>query len=291
MITLEKKKIISHNVKKFLYITKVIPKQIRIESKLQLHLVNIFKNHSRKFWTLEKEKDILNKCYLQAQKDLSEIKKMGMSNNPEDRIKFISELTEEWYTDINSDEMIYKNLIDSYVEGYNFGGQESLNEFKIDENFKLRNLDILNSLNKRANSTSDQINETSWDLLKGRIADSFWKEGKGVDAVARDIRDLFEETYKHRAENIAITEIGNVVSEATLNSYKAMGVEQKEWGTELDACELCAPLDGQIINVGESFNNGNGWIGDSPLVHPRCRCFLMAVVPKDFVPDNIWTGD
>jgi SPP1 gp7 family putative phage head morphogenesis protein len=274
-----------------LKIIKISSGQIKIETKLELQAKNIFKKQSDLFWKLEYKNVWLNKCYLKAQQDLSEIKKMGMSKNPEDRIDFIANLTEEWYDDIDNDKILNKTLKNTYVSGYNFAGQEVLDEFKIKEKFNLRSLKVLEALDNRANLTSDQIDLTSWELIQNRIADSFWKEGKNVDKAATDIRDLFESTYKNRAETIARTETGEIVSEATFESYKEMDIEEMEWGAELDACELCFPLDGQIVKVGESFNNGLGWTGTHPLVHPNCRCFTKVVVPENFIPANYWTGD
>lgn len=291
MVTIEKHREVIEEVNNFLHLIKYGSGIIRIETKLELQMKNIFKKQSDLFWKLEAKNDWLNKCYLKAQQDLSKVEKMGMSENPNDRIEFISTLTEDWYDNINDDEILNRTLKDSYISGYNFAGQEVLNEFKIRENFNLRAIDVLGALEKRANLTSPQINQTSWELVQNRIADSFWREGKNTDKVARDIRDLFEETYKHRAKNIARTETGEIVSEATSVSYKEMGMEENEWGSEPDACELCLPLNGQIVKVGENFDNGMGWTGSHPLVHPSCRCYLKAVIPKEFVPSKYWTGD
>lgn len=291
MITLEKLKKVNHEVEKTLHIIKINSGQSKIEVRLELQMRNIFKKQAETFWKMEAKNGWLNKCFLQAQNDLSEIQKMSMSKNPKDRIKFIADLTEDWHSNINSDETMSKVLKFSYTEGYNFAGQEVLNEFKIKENFNLRSLDILGALEDRANETSPQINKTSWELVQNKIADGFWKEGKNMDKVTKDIRDLFEETYEGRAKNIAITETGNIVSEATLNSYKEMGVEEKEWGAEPDACELCEFLDGQIVKVGENFVDDEGWQGERPLRHPSCRCFLLSVIPENFDVSNYWDGE
>ena len=214
-----------------------------------------------------------------------------MSENPDERISFIANLTKEWHEDINDDKILNKTLVTSYKSSYNWSGQEVLNNFAIKESFNLRNLNVLEQLSKRANLTSLKINDTSWQLVNNRIADTFWKEGKNTDAVARDIKGLFEETYKGRAKNIARTETGEIVSEAQFEAHSKMEIPELKWLAEIDACPLCKPLRNQIVKTGEYFDNGKGWRGKHPLVHPSCRCDAIALTPKNYVPSKSWTGD
>jgi SPP1 gp7 family putative phage head morphogenesis protein len=285
MINLKKKKDILKEVNQTLKFVRLMAGQSKIESWLQLQMNNIFKIQHKKFWELEKKNDWLNKIYLQATKDLMKIEKANAR-----KIKYVADLTKNWNDEMNKDKTMSKVLKSTYIEGYNLAGQEVLNEFKIKENFNLRNLDFLEALEERANITSPGINKTSWEMVNNKIATGFWDEGKNPKKVAQDIKGLFEETYKGRAENIAITETGQVFSEATLKSYNKMGVEKKEWGAELDACELCLDLDHQQVNINENFKS-KGWQGQSPLRHPRCRCFLLSVIPEDFKVEDYWNGE
>ena len=41
-----------------------------------------------------------------------------------------------------------------------------------------------------------------------------------------------------------------------------------------DVCEECMPLHGVEVKESEPFESPEGWIGDGPPVHPRCRCYL-----------------
>lgn len=289
MITLEKKNQINKAVENFLRIIKFNSKAIPLRTELNLKMQRIFKKQSDLFWKLESKNNWLDKIYLQAQKELSLEKRM--SQNPEERIDFIANLTGEWHDDINDDKTLNKRLNKSYVSAYNLAGQEVLNQFKIQANFNLRNLKFLESLKNRANLTAPKINDTSWQLVNNKIADGFWKEGKHVDKVARDIRGMFEETYKHRAKNIARTEVGNALSEAQYKSYKEMEIEEVQWLINPEACELCLPLDNQKRKIGEKFNNGKGWTGYHPLVHPYCECDIVALTPKEFKPSKYWTGN
>jgi len=290
MITIEKQRAVTKAVSDFLHIIKFGSGIIRLETKLELKVNRIFQNQEKEFWRLEAKGNWLNKCYVKAQKDLA-IKKMRMSENPTDRINFIANLTEEWHEDISDDVILEKTLKKSYVSGYNFAGQEVLNNFKIQESFGLRNLDVLSALDKRSKIVATQINDVSWDLVNNKIADSFWKEGKNVDKVARDLKGLYAETYKHRALNIARTETGEIVSEAQFVSHQKMGIPELEWLAEPDACRFCSPLKGNVVKLGENFDNGLGWKGKHPLVHNRCRCDTAPKVPKEYVPSTYWTGD
>lgn len=291
MITLEKKNKINKVVNDFLHIVKYGSGIIHLETDIELKMRRIFKKQSDLFWKLESKNNWLDVIYIKAQKDLEKVEKLRMSENPEERINFIANLTEEWHEDINDDVVLNKTLKKSYISDYNFAGQEVLNEFAIKESFKLRALPVLEALEKRAKVIAVGINQTSWDLVNNKIADSFWKEGKNTDKVAKDIRHLFDETYKGRAKNIARTETGEIVSEAQFQSYKKMEVPELEWLTEPNACELCLPLAGQRRKTGEYFDNRKGWRGLRPLVHNNCKCDITPITPKKFLPKKYWAGD
>jgi len=290
MITIEKHKQAIEIVKNTLHLLKVSSKQLRIEKKFESQLRVVFNKQEKEFWRLEKRGRWLEKCYIKAQQDLSKIKKMGISDNPTERIGFISKMTKEWRNSIDNDNNLEEVIYSNYKEGYNLGGQKVLTEFAIQANFNLRALNVLDALGKKAHLVGKEINDVSWDLLNNKIADSFWKEGNGIEQVTADIKGMYKETYYHRGRNIARTETGYAVSEASYQSYKKANVPMLEWIAEIDACKLCSPLRGQKVKTGEYFDNGLGWRGKRPLVHPSCKCDIVGYVSDDFIPSKYWDG-
>lgn len=87
-----------------------------------------------------------------------------------------------------------------------------------------------------------------------------------------------------RGETIARTEIMDALNQGSLEGYAQAQDEgllgkdaKKEWiTTPVDACDICAPLDGRQVLLGETFDTENGPV-DSPPLHPRCRCALSVV--------------
>lgn len=291
MINTEKRNKVNKAVHQFHHLIKYGSGIIRLETELDLRMQRIFKKQANLFWEMESKNKWLDKIYVKAQADRSKIEKFGMVEGLEGEKKFVGQLTEEWYTEISNDKTMGKVLNKNYIDGYNFAGQEVLNEFAIKEGFKLSNVNVLESLTSRANLITGQVNATSWESLQGKIANSFWREGKDPDKVARDIRGLFDETYKHRALTIARTETGEIVSEAQFKSYEKMGIPELEWLIEPGADKVCLPLKGQKRKTGEDFSNGLGWTGRHPLVHPNCRCDVKAIIPKNYKPSTYWTGN
>jgi SPP1 gp7 family putative phage head morphogenesis protein len=76
-----------------------------------------------------------------------------------------------------------------------------------------------------------------------------------------------------RALTIAITEQNRAMSVAAINFYQESGVEQVEWNA-VQPCDLCAPNDGQVVNLGQAFDSGD----TEPPAHPNCRCALLPVI-------------
>ncbi len=56
--------------------------------------------------------------------------------------------------------------------------------------------------------------------------------------------------------------------QARLSRYRDEGVKRLRWKTYSKACEICTKNDGQIVEVGQAFANGN----ILPKCHPNCEC-------------------
>jgi SPP1 gp7 family putative phage head morphogenesis protein len=79
---------------------------------------------------------------------------------------------------------------------------------------------------------------------------------------------------RERAEMIARTEIARADIEGSVIGWDESGlVDQKEWLTAPDCCDVCQAMDGEIAPLNGKFKGGK----DVPL-HPRCRCSVLPVV-------------
>lgn len=100
-----------------------------------------------------------------------------------------------------------------------------------------------------------------------------------AEAGIRGIREIVDETYKGRAENIARDQLGKAQNQASVLRYKGAGVEQVlvlDDGFD-NSDENCIWLAGQVRSLEWTLENhpNEGPSGiKNPLQHPRCvRCF------------------
>jgi SPP1 gp7 family putative phage head morphogenesis protein len=88
-----------------------------------------------------------------------------------------------------------------------------------------------------------------------------------------------------RATMIARTEIQIAQNEGRYEGWRQAAEEgfvdpeaQKMWVTAPDerTCEICAPLDGELVPWNGSFSIGL----EAPIVHPNCRCTMVIIPPE-----------
>mgnify|MGYP001615024104 CR=1 FL=1 len=97
------------------------------------------------------------------------------------------------------------------------------------------------------------------------------KEGEGIPDLAGRIKDLFQQTYRHRAETVARTEVisaYNGSARLAIDNQDADVVGGMEWISTADdqTRDAHADADGTIIGVGETFSIDGGLTGHTP--HP-----------------------
>lgn len=137
--------------------------------------------------------------------------------------------------------------------------------------FTLENENVQRVLEELATRVKG-ITETTRERIRELVGQSA-REGWSVD----DLRQRIDESGVFgaaRAEMIAVTETAAAYSRGSLLAYQESGVVSGvEWLIADEACEICGPLAGQVVALGEAFAEGI----DHPPAHPACRC---AVAPR-----------
>lgn len=138
-------------------------------------------------------------------------------------------------------------------------------------------------------SLAAKLDETTASEIE-RILIAGLEEGLSYSQIAKLITEKFSDFGAARARMIAITEIGNAYSDATLQNAFALeeaGIRmQKSWMTVGD----------DKVDPDCSANEAAGWVGvddafpsgdDRPLAHPGCRCALLVRRAKVETPEPV----
>jgi SPP1 gp7 family putative phage head morphogenesis protein len=184
-----------------------------------------------------------------------------------------------------------KDGLGVYLEwGANQGGQAAMDKLGIEGIFGVADPAWLKYLDNVENLLITSVDDTTKRWIAGIL-----QEGIENQLTTLELRDLLITEAKDispvRAEMIARTEIANVMNKTELESYRRAGIENHRWRTSRDerVCEICAPLDNEVVKVGRNFSVGV----DSPPAHVQCRCFLQAVEDEwwQVGEKRIWMGD
>jgi HK97 family phage portal protein len=141
------------------------------------------------------------------------------------------------------------------------------------------------------------MNRVTRRELRKVLADGV-KDGLGIPDIARNIKKVFADADTARATKIARTEVLKAANYTAVEAYKQSGVVVgKQWFTAEDerVCPICAPLNGNVIALSETFfdinqtqvgSDGNQYkitfenIGAPPR-HPNCRCTMVPITKFD----------
>ena len=127
------------------------------------------------------------------------------------------------------------------------------------------------SLLSRSGVAIRGLDKTGYDRVGTALARSI-RLGLGDTNAAKLINDAIGDPA--RALTIAITETNRAVSLGAMKTYRQAGLEKMEWAVS-DPCPECAQNNGQIVEIGGTFNSG----AQQPPAHPNCRCALLPVLP------------
>lgn len=135
----------------------------------------------------------------------------------------------------------------------------------------------LRDLLDQAGVTIRSVADNRLDRLAKVLSDAL-ANGDSVGTLAGDLRDVLDDPQW--AEAVATTELCRGISAATLDTYRATGVEASEWLTAEDqrVCQTCSGNeDAGPVPIDGLFPSGD----PMPPGHPTCRCCLVPVVSFD----------
>ncbi len=143
------------------------------------------------------------------------------------------------------------------------------------------NLDSIEWARDRVGNLVTNVEATTRQAINELTAGAI-EDGLTNDELSALISDGFGFS-EARGDMIARTETNFAETAGALEGYKASGVVvAKEWSTDAEACDECAPLDGVQVGLDEDFPNDGG---DGPPMHPNCECVVVPVLP-DSVSDE-----
>jgi SPP1 gp7 family putative phage head morphogenesis protein len=122
---------------------------------------------------------------------------------------------------------------------------------------------------KRCAELVTKMDEETKSKLAQIISDGI-NDKRGVDGLARDIRNEFADMSKTRAEMIARTETADALEQSFMDRSKDMGIEYKEWIVN-NPCPICEENGNEgVVPLAHEFSSGHV----RPPAHPRCVCAL-----------------
>lgn len=112
------------------------------------------------------------------------------------------------------------------------------------------------------------LDKTSIERLQDALAGA-WDQGGDYASMVKAVTDTFDDFTSTRAELIAQTEANDAYSAARKDTAAALGLDEKRWDPDGDACPECqANADQGWIDADEDFESGD----DAPTAHPGCDC-------------------
>ena len=116
------------------------------------------------------------------------------------------------------------------------------------------------------------INAKTIERYEKAVSDAILEQ-RGVDGLARILRELSDDLSVVRSITIAATEMADAFGEAALRKLKREGIEFKQAIPSPGACEYCLDIiAGGSIPVDEDFEGEDGETFDRTPFHVNCRC-------------------
>lgn len=166
---------------------------------------------------------------------------------------------------------MYQTFVREFLSSYHIGAdaQSRIQNFDLDP-FSLDDR-ISKAAIDHAAELAKGITETTRESIAREVDKSF-EQGLPVS----EARDAIEELVGNadRADMIAKTESVNSFNGGVLEFGVESGAVSKTWQAVPGACPICDELDGQTVDIEESWETKYGLV-KAPAAHPRCRCHMV----------------
>lgn len=146
-------------------------------------------------------------------------------------------------------------------------------------------------LDQSFTASENTMNRVDSDINK--IISDGYKSGHGINKVAANIENRFQQLQTWESKRIARTEIHNAHQMGIMNIYQEMGVQYTQWTSAHDSrVRGLKPkdkanhvkMDGEIIPLGGTYSNGLQYPGDTKgPIHEwiNCRCGNVPFIMPD----------
>jgi len=149
-------------------------------------------------------------------------------------------------------------------------------------------------LDQSFTASENTMNRVDSDINK--IISDGYKSGHGINKVAANIENRFQQLQTWESKRIARTEIHNAHQMGIMNIYQEMGVQYTQWTSAHDSrVRGHKPkdkanhiiMDGEIIPLGGTYSNGLQYPGDTKgPIHEwiNCRCGNVPyIIPDGYI--------
>ena len=215
----------------------------------------------------------------------------------------INNLVNDYFTK-DVDEKVKHSLAGAWLESMRAGRENAKKIMSVKKD--ITTIDDVTITNEMFNQwveryglvKSEELNQTSkkklLEKLRGILTEGI-EEGDSVEVLKKKLKEGAESVYEElstvRAKMIARTETGSSVNIGQVATYKASGVEQKEWLSTFDnrTRDSHLAMAGKIANIDETFEVENMEGGIDNMLYPldpngsagntvNCRCTILPVI-------------
>lgn len=164
------------------------------------------------------------------------------------------------------------SLITPFIESYirQSGGQASE---LVGGTFDMTNPTIAKFIKARAEYFATSINETTATSLMDTLKEGT-DAGETMAELSQRVADVYDKATDYRTDAIARTEVSASANEGAKQAYIQAGVEKWQWAVVNPDDEDCKGNDGQIVAIGDAFNDGSI---QPPDPHVNCECTTIAI--------------
>ena len=177
------------------------------------------------------------------------------------------------------------------AEALSSGVTDAISELGIETTFHVAQTQALRALSDQTLKFVLDIVDREKAAIKAELEDGI-SLGLGIPQISKNILSSLDNEVHYVdddgkvsrtipsdawAEMVARTEVARAQNQGILATYAAAGVERITWVASSDACDYCAELDGETIDLGDDFDGGV----DAPPLHPNCRCTTVSATVED----------